>query len=276
MVAQDYQLPYTLSQPTQTILVPPMLEEISGIALSKDESYFLAVQDEKGLVFEVDKKTGEVISNFTFWKDGDYEDIERVGEKIYVLKNTGTIYEILQPNTENQSVNKYNIHLTDENDAEGLAYDAKQHCLLIACKKSVGDQLKKQIYAFDLNTKTSSEKPVWEIDANEVMSFLEVHPALKKWNKLVEFFNPAEAPLSFSPSAIAFHPLTNDIYVLSAVGNVLIILNPKGQVQHIEKLSKKIHYQPEGICFEKDGTLYISNEGKDNVKGRILRFEMKG
>jgi uncharacterized protein YjiK len=31
------------------------------------------------------------------------------------------------------------------------------------------------------------------------------------------------------------------------------------------KMDKSVHRQPEGICFDIDGTLYISNEGKGEV-----------
>ena len=37
------------------------------------------------------------------------------------------------------------------------------------------------------------------------------------------------------------------------------------------KLKKKIHEQPEGIVFAQDGTMYISNEGKEG-KGKIYKF----
>jgi DNA-binding beta-propeller fold protein YncE len=40
----------------------------------------------------------------------------------------------------------------------------------------------------------------------------------------------------------------------------------------LEKLNKKIHSQPEGIVFGKDGTLYISNEGKKEGNGTVSIF----
>ncbi len=275
LLAQKYNFCYTLAEPNQTMLLPKVLEEISGIALSEEEQFLFAVQDEKGLIFKIDKQKGEVLSHFEFWKDGDYEDIEVVNGKIYVLKNTGTIYEVTYPDTPSQSVNKYNLYLTDDNDAEGLTYDSNNDRLLIACKKSMNDESQRQIYAFDIDSKKISEQPVFLINHEEIVSFLETHPALKKWNKLIEFFDPNEATLAFSPSAIAIHPTTKEMYLLSSVGKILMVLDADGKLLHIEKLSKKAHCQPEGICFEADGTLFISNEGKDGLQGCILRFEMK-
>ena len=91
---------------------------------------------------------------------------------------------------------------------------------------------------------------------------------------MIEFFD-SEEDFSFSPSAIAINPLTGNIYVTSSVGKMLLILDPEGQIMHIEKLSKKVHPQPEGLCFAPDGALYISNEGKGDHDGMIYRFNYK-
>jgi len=53
-----------------------------------------------------------------------------------------------------------------------------------------------------------------------------------------------------------------------------MIVSPKGEIIHIEKFKKKMHPQPEGICFEKDGTMWVSNEGKDGAP-TLLRYEYK-
>ena len=88
----------------------------------------------------------------------------------------------------------------------------------------------------------------------------------------MEFFQPNNSDFSFSPSAIAIHPITNQIYITSSVGKLLLITNESGKVLHIENLKKSIHPQPEGLCFDQDGNLYLSNEGKDGRPGVIYKF----
>ena len=51
-------------------------------------------------------------------------------------------------------------------------------------------------------------------------------------------------------------------------------LDAKGNVQKVVKLDKSEYRQPEGLCFAKDGTMYMSSEGKGG-KGRIYRFDMR-
>ncbi|MCB0597607.1 MAG: SdiA-regulated domain-containing protein [Lewinellaceae bacterium] len=276
-LAEGYHFAYDLKDPDQTFKMPKKLEEISGLGISENGQALVAIQDEDGKLFFLNRYTGEVFAEIEFWKDGDYEGVEMVGETAYVVKSTGTIYEVSHPGTPEQKVENYNFFLDADNDVEGLAYDRAHNRLLLACKAKAGKEKdykhKKGIYGFDLNTRTLGEKPVYFVSLDSVNSYLDKDPAIRKLEKVVEFFDPDE-DFEFSPSAIAIHPLTGNLYLTSSVGKMLLVLNPNGQIMHIEKLSKKIHPQPEGLCFDPEGTLYISNEGKGE-KGLIYRFNYK-
>ena len=274
-----FQLPYQLTKPNATFELPHELVEISGLSLSSCKTSICAVQDENGRVFKISKQDGIVEEKVDFWKNGDYEGIEVVDDQIYVVKSTGTIYEISNLGQENQSVNKYNTFLKKENDVEGLAYDAQNHALLIACKGMPGTgesfeiaRLKKVIYSFDLHTKKLSQEPSFEISLHTIHQFLKTSCFEKNVEKLLSFFQP-DQNLTFNPSALAVHPLSGNIYVLSSSKKIIIVLNPKGEIIYINRLNKKVHRQPEGLAFDQDGTLYLSNEGKRG-KACIYRFDI--
>jgi hypothetical protein len=74
--------------------------------------------------------------------------------------------------------------------------------------------------------------------------------------------------IKFLPSAIALHPITKDLYLISAVDHLLFVFED-GSLKHIEKLDHKIFNQPEGITFLKNGDMLISNEGQTAT---LLRF----
>ena len=276
-LVDGYHFPYQLRQPDQKHLMPGALEEISGLGISKDDSALIAIQDEDGILFFIDAKTGEVTKKQKFWKDGDYEGVEWIEDKVYVVKSTGTIYEVSELEKEEPTVEKYKFFLDSDNDVEGLAFDRKSKQLLLACKAKAGQQAEfkhqKGIYALDLSTKKMSETPAYFVDLDSVNNYLQKSPSIRKLEKLIEFFDPHE-PFGFAPSGIAIHPGTGNLYITSSVGKMLLVLKPNGKILHIEKLDKDIHPQPEGLCFAKDGTLYISNEGRGG-KGRILRFNTK-
>ena len=277
-VEADESFAYQLDEPDETFKLEDHLEEISGLGMTDSGDFLYAVQDENGVLFRLDRKTGVVIEKTKFHKDGDYEGVEVVGDKVYVVKSTGTIYEVINVGMPNQMMNKYNYFLSKENDVEGLAYDRKNNRLLLACKgiPATGEsfeviRMKKVIYAFDLDSLQLMPDPIYTIHLDHIRKYLEKHTSLKEYEKLVEFFSSGKENLTFNPSALAIHPITNQIYIVSSSGKVMIILNEDGEVVHVEKLKKSIHAQPEGIAFDKDGTLYISNEAKGGIP-KIHRF----
>lgn len=272
---------YSLNAPDATFEMDEKLEEISGLGLTSDGKYLVAVQDENGIIFFVNKLTGKLEREETFWKNGDYEGVEVVGDDVFVVKSTGTIYQVIEQNgTYSQDrVEKFNFFLDENNDVEGLAYDALQHRLLLACKAQVGEgkqfKRKKGIYSFDLHTMTLEEEPAYTVSQEEVLTYLSAAPYFEDKDDLISRFHEDADELAFAPSAIAIHPITEHIYVLSSVGKLLLVINKNGEIIHLEKMKKKIHPQPEGLCFDTDGTMYIANEGKKDEPGKIYRFNYR-
>lgn len=276
---QNFSFRYDLENPAMTFELPGELREISGLSMSENEAFVWGVQDEKGQVYQIGLKEGNILEKIPFWKDGDYEGIQKVGQDIFVVKSTGTLYRIRNIGKAEQTVDKYNTILGKSNDVEGLGYDALQNRLLLACKGSPGiDQdsvtLEKAIYAFSLDSLKLDPVPAFVIRFEDVHDFVEMSPALKSFEKLTEYFQPGETDFTINPSGISIHPITGEIYLLSTGKKLLVVLSQKGEILYIEKLKKKIHPQPEGICFAKDGTLYISNEGREG-KARLHRFSVK-
>ena len=242
---------YDLDAPELLIALPDKLAEISGLGYR--DGKLVAVEDEGGNFYYIDPQTGEVSQAHPFWKDGDYEGIETVGEDIWVLKSTGTLYQIRGAGSQVQNVQKYNTWLTGENDAEGLAYDATNHRLLIACKDDARDDGRdkhnRYVFAFDLGTRTLAEEEVYTI--------------------------PTDENDDFAPSAVAVQPATGQLYLTSSVNNLLMILRPDGSVESVHKFSKDELPQPEGLVFTPDGTLYISTEAKGDRPARIYRLPLR-
>lgn len=273
-----YQLPYNLDKPSKTFKLPNELDEISGLDISSNGKRLIAVQDEDGYIFYISTKSGKVKKEVKFHKDGDYEGIEFVGEHIFVLKSTGTLYEVTNPKEDDEDkikVNKFNDHLDHSHNVEGLAYDSVNNRLLLACKGNDKNDYKmeKHVYGFDLSSLEVDMKPAYSISQDAIMTYLGIGDAVKKLEQFSNKIDPSQSYFGFSPSAIAIHPLTGNIYITSSVGKLLVVLNPAGQLVHIEKLDSKVHRQPEGLAFAKNGTLYISNEGKKGA-GRIQVFKM--
>ncbi len=267
-----FQMPYNLSKPDRTSRLSNKLVEISGLSLSPDGQSLIAVNDEQGKIFYLDKNNGEILRTVKFGKGRDYEGIEAVGKKIYVVESNGTIHKISKLNKEEPSTKSFDNKLNSKYDVEGLAYDPATNRLLLACKGKAGDGKKlkgsRAVYAFDLNENELLDEPVYLINRKTIGKYFEADGISQK---LVNLLAPEYASDAFAPSGIAIHPKTSDICIISSVGKLFIILNPHGQILHIEKLESAIFKQPEGICFDKNGTLYISTEGKGG-KAKLYQF----
>jgi uncharacterized protein YjiK len=267
---------YDLAQESASYSLNKELKEISGLTfIGKNEIY--CVQDEDGIVFRYNLKKEKVDKKIDFAKDSDYEGIAVVGEELYVLKSNGTLYKIKNyTKSKKPKVAKITTFLDSSCDAEGLCYDEESGRLLIACKGNQGSNkglsMKKLIYSFDLTAQTLQEKPLFVISVKKVQRLKKQGVSQKAYDEFLSSVGKNNS--TFNPSGIAIHPLTKEIYLVSAVGNTLLILSKKGKPKHAEHLDGKMFKQPEGIAFDEKGTMYISNEGrggKANIKSFIYK-----
>lgn len=268
-------LPYDLAQPSDTFLLPYELVEVSGLSFLAPNQLIL-VQDEKGSLYQYDEPSETVAREFRFGKSGDYEGVELVGEKVYVLKSNGKISEIsgFLEDTE-ANTQQYDNALDSDHDTEGLGYDPVRNQLLIACKEpyvAQGREVRNQraIYGYNLSTHELSQSPVFTLKLEEIEVFLKAYGPQEEW---ATDFRP-DKKSSCKPSGIATHPISGNIYMIASVGKMMIVLNPAYQVIGIYPLPRAQFSQPEGICFSPEGHLYISNEGKDG-RGYISKFDMQ-
>jgi uncharacterized protein YjiK len=263
--------PYRVNEPTQTMSLGTELKEISGLSLSANGEQLMTVNDEKGILFFLNKSTAAIEQQIIFHEDGDYESLEVVDNTIYICKSKGVIYAIKDLKNPVTSQERYDTGLGKDADIEGMAYDKAQNQLILTCKGLTSDPMKRAIYGFDLATKKCTAQPLFDISLTQVQDFLKKTNADQ--NAFDKYLEVAPSEFHFGPSGIAVHPQTGEWYVVSSVGKILLVISRKGEILNMIKLDKKIHPQPEGITFDKDGTLYISNEGKKEAIPNIHRFE---
>lgn len=260
--------PYDLKNPNLNVKLDRDLTETSALSLSSDDKLLITLNDEEGKLFYISKQDGSIVKEIEFGKKGDYEGVEFVNDLVYIIESKGDIHEIGIEGKNAKSDKQYKTFLKTADDIEGLGYDAEQHQLLLACKscrQRYDDQ--RVIFGFDLTTKQLKEEPIRKIYKDSLQEFMG-----QRAN--INFMIHKMLAKSFAPSAIAIHPINKDWYVLSSVGKMLVVLDANGRIQHIEKLSPKLVKQPEGLCFDTDGTLYITSEGEEG-RGRLLRYDFR-
>lgn len=273
-VGSDYQFPYKIADADKEYVLRGELREISGLTYFNNHS-LLCVNDEKGTVYKYNLKKKEITKRYKFGRGGDYEGIEKIGDRVCVLRSDGTLFFIDKLNKE-QSLKKKISGLQARNNTEGLGFDSKSNSLLIACKGAPGKgksyKGQRAIYRYSLETNKLSETPDYLVDQEQIRTILRFNGYSKFSVKLLESINPSEGDATFQPSAVAVHPISNNLYVLASVGKLLIVLSPEGEILALVKLQRKVFRQPEGICFSPDGTLFISNEGRGK-SASIYKFK---
>lgn len=257
---------YELKSPAHSWKLPDQLVEVSGNTWI-DQDHLILIEDLNPLLYVV-KIDGDKLSlekTISFKKDDDekfdIEDVTIVNNVVYALWSHGTLFKISDWNN-TPSVEKIKTFLKKENNTEGLCYDPVSNKLLLACKDESGiaDEKKstRAVYDFDMTTEQLDKNPFMVIHKND-------------------FEKVADEKLEFNPSAIAVHPITKDIYILSTKDTkCMAVYSHDGKLKDFQFIDKDLMPQPEGICFSPDGKLYISSEGKKGDPGNLFEFNPLG
>ena len=225
-------------------LLPPDLNEISGLALTAD-GRLLTHGDQRGHVFEIDYRRGVVVKEFAVGQPtvhADFEAIAMVGDTTVLLASDGTLYFFHEgANGAHVAVAAHDTKLGNECEFEGLAYDPAIHALLLACKnihtKSLKDAL--VIYRWKLEGGNGPQVSRLTVPLHRVIGS-------NGWNGL-------------HPSDITIDPLNGNYVIIASREEALVEITPTGNVIFARPLPGE-HSQPEGIAITKDSILIISDE----------------
>ncbi len=236
-----------LDKPARTLELDKALREISGLGPSADGKSLWAVHDEKPFLYRLAMDDGSVLQKVDLGEPGDYESVEEAHGRVWVANSDGTLHVVDPTGDHPIETLGFTNQLGMPCDLEGMAWDEKRHRMLLACKsesvKVAKDGKVHAIYALDVEERKLDPEPVITINQAD----LDAKGVKGK---------------SFAPSGIAVHPKTGELWVVSAHGEMVVVLSPEGEVKRVLRLDPKVHRQPEGIAFASDGTMYISNEGR--------------
>ena len=248
---------YRMGKP-EKFYMPESLLEISGITFNKGENDTIyAVQDEQGRLFRLAWGVKKQV-NAKFGKQGDYEDVAIVNEKVVILKSNGSL--IIFPFSdaiyeEVDSIRDWKL-LLPEGEYEGMYGDEASKSLYVICKNCVGDNSKNSVSGYIYHVGDSVyQTGTFKIDVNEIKSIT------------------GKVKRGFRPSAMAKNPITSDWYFVSALNKLLVVTDSSWKIRETCLLSTNMFNQPEGLAFDKEGNMYISNEGDDLSQGIILKFK---
>jgi hypothetical protein len=250
---------YDLGNPVKYDM-PAALLEISGISFNNvDNKLIYAEQDEDGNIYYF-RPGDKQVKTVKFGKRGDYEDVAIGNNNAVILRSDGEFHSfpISEVTAGNISSVKKFKGLLPPGEYEGLHFDAFTNKLYALCKQCAGSKHDKTCDGYILNLAANgsiSKSGGFSIDVKKISALA-----------------GGKKKMKFHPSALAKNPLTKQWYILSSVNKLLVVADEAFNVQQVYPLSFKF-VQPEGIVFDRQGNLFISNEGGNTGVGNILLFK---
>lgn len=240
--------------------MPESLLEISGITFyDNDADSVYAIQDEQGRVFRL--ALGEKKQyNAKFGKQGDYEDLAITRENVFILKSNGTLFSFgFDHITEEEvdSVTEWKA-VVPKGEYEAMSVDQSGN-LVVICKKCAGEKNKEFVSGYIIEAGDSLQAGgSFNIDVAQIKAI------------------SGKVKRGFRPSGLARNPVTGEWFIISSINKLLVVTDQNWKVKEACQLDGNMFNQPEGIAFDKQGNLYISNEGDDLSQGNILKFRRAG
>jgi uncharacterized protein YjiK len=249
---------YDYSHPT-VIKLPEALDEISGIAYYPKDTSVFAIVDEDGMLFKIPIMHPTAIKQWRFDKKRDYEDVVLHDSIFYVLVSNGDI-EKVQFNGDVITTKKsdFSTRSKKANEFESLYYNPEINKLVMVCKACEDDTKKTfSMFTHGVSDTINDYNPYMTIDAV---------PIAKKLG--------AEK-MHVKASAAGINPVTGDLFVLSSVNDIMVILSKKGELRDVIKLDPGIYKQAEGLAFTPQGDMIISNEYAETGFATLLVLKNK-
>jgi len=247
---------YDFSSP-EKILMKETLLEISGITFHQSHpDTLLAINDESGKLFFFTQEDLKPHS-LKFAGDGDYEDVAVYKDSIFVLRSDGSLFSFPDSLTQQKAVSSKRKKIFPKAEYESIYIDDKSGMLYILCKQYSKKKNKNLLlgYSLDLKDSTNTVNPI-AIDLNSIID---------KQNKK-----------QFLPSAMTKNLLTEEWFIISSANKFFLITDKNFKPKKIFSLDPAYFIQPEGMAFDSQNNLYISNEGNDLRNGNILKFKYQG
>ncbi len=237
---------YDLENPASTTWgLPKGLKDVSGLALAPDGRLF-AVEEERAILHEIDYVAGKLVKTFTFGRPAakkDFSGIAIAGKRFFVINPKGLLLEGREGiDYEAKVFNAFDTGFGETCKIQGLvAHEGK----LLALCGGVEDKAYSgflTILSWDIAARKADEEPYLKIP----------------WGG-ADF---PEDLSDFSPSALAARD-DGGLFVLSSDKQVIVEVDPAGEILGWGHLNKKAFDNPVGLALTADNRLIIADAGRD-------------
>lgn len=244
------------AEPDSQRSLPDRLQEISGLAVAPDGRLF-GHNDEIATIYEIDFATGQVVKRFTVGEQpvtGDFEGLTITPDGDFWLTDSeGRLLKFREGADDARvAFERFNTGVGDGCEVEGIAYQASDQSLILACKRLRGGSRASRANASVLRA--------WSVGADTA----------RDWGPTGAALAAAAGVRSFQPSGLEFDTRSGRLIVISASDGAMAELGADGAVLSGRTLGDR-HRQTEGVAILADGSLILADEG-GNDQALISRY----
>jgi hypothetical protein len=260
---------FDLESPSTVNSFPMGIDAFSDVTML-DSTHIVGINTMNGNVVLIDLNSNSISNQLSLSSEFQFVDIARMDSTLILLDSGNKLHFLLPPY---DSTSLISMNETKENfPTSGICFheSTKRLFLLSEVKELEEGQISCFLYAFNLNKRQFKEDPLFEINTSAIETFA-LNNNLPLPKKTLSFDGDSLEGLSFNPSAIAVHPKTNEIYVLSTDDRSLVVFNQFGEVMNFTTLNAVLFSKPTGMTFQDNGDLLITNS--DLMRPTIIRLK---
>jgi hypothetical protein len=243
-------------QAAVSLRLPQALREISGFAVTAD-GRLLGHGDERGIVSELDVRTGAIVKSFSLGNPAvraDFEGIAVAGERLFLITATGQLFETREgANGAAVRHNSIDTGFGAHCELEGMTYNPSDETLVIGCKEPKDRARRSQITLFrwSIARRAPASPDRITVPAADALRGLDAK--------------------RFSPSAVEREPRTGNYLIVAGPQRLIAEVTAAGAFVAARALDGGTHRQPEAIAFLGNDALLIGDEG-GNRRGTLTRY----
>jgi len=248
---------FDLQHPNSIQTLPMGVQPFSDVTLL-DSTHLIGLDQESGSMF-VYNLADNSVSPFLPWDLGSKIcNISTVDSTLLLVDDAKHIHFLSSP-YDAASLTTLNLE-NEQFEAVSVCFHQESHRLFLMTSNEERTEgySNSSVYAYNLNQRKLNAQPLFSISGEDIEAFAIENKLIAPHSDLSITDDTLET-MNFTPSAIAVHPKTNEIYVLSRADHSLAVFNQFGEIVNFTSLDKTMFSDPSAMTFKKSGDLVITD-----------------
>jgi len=248
---------FDLQHPNSVRTLPMGVQPFSDVTFL-DSTHLIGLNQESGSLFVYDMVENSVSPFLPCDFGSKICNISSIDSTLLLVDDEKHIHFLRAPY---DAASLTTLGLENEQfEAAGVCFHQESHRLFLMSSNEERTEgySSSSVYAYNLNQQKLNAQPLFYISGEDIEAFAIENKLIAPHSDLSIIDDTLES-MNFTPSAIAVHPKTNEIYVLSRADHSLVVFNQFGEIVNFTSLDKTTFSDPSAMTFKKNGDLVITD-----------------